>query len=286
MSTHPEVNEARDRRVDAADRTRPAADAGGDRTRSVQREIRIAAPPDVVWKALTDAEELRRWFPLEARVTPGPGGRLWMRWDATELDDTRIDVWEPERHLRTTGTQGGWAGLATDYYLRSAEGGTTVLRVVSSGFGSGEDWDELLEAYGEGWDFELRGLRHYLERHRGRDRVVAWARAPYTVSHEEAWARITSPGGWFGERGLRELAEGRRYSARTASGHDLAGVVHNWQPPRQFSGTVEDLGDALMRVQLYGGAVSLWLSTYRLPEADVRVIEQRWQEALDGLFST
>lgn len=39
--------------------------------RRVEREVKINAPIAEVWKALTDAKELARWFPLEARVTPG-----------------------------------------------------------------------------------------------------------------------------------------------------------------------------------------------------------------------
>ncbi|HET6639495.1 MAG TPA: SRPBCC domain-containing protein, partial [Gemmatimonadota bacterium] len=40
-------------------------------TRAAKGEIAIDAPVEVVWKALTDARELERWFPLEARVKPG-----------------------------------------------------------------------------------------------------------------------------------------------------------------------------------------------------------------------
>ncbi len=48
--------------------------------RAVEREIEIDAPVGAVWKALTDAEELTRWFPLNAGVTPGVGGSVWMSW--------------------------------------------------------------------------------------------------------------------------------------------------------------------------------------------------------------
>ena len=262
----------------------PSPQRVADQARSLEREIAIDAPADAVWKALTDVEELTRWFPLEARVTPGTGGSIWMRWDdASDFDDTRIEIWAPERHLRTVGRGGTWVGIATDYYLQ-ARGGGTLLRVVSSGFGAGEDWDDLLEAFGSGWDFELRGLRHYLERHRGRNRVAARARAPYPCSDREAWARLTEPGGWFGPDGLASLTEGARYATRTATGEELAGVVHTWQPPRQFSGTVKGWNEALLRVQLYGRVATLWLSTYGVPAADVRSLERSWQASLGGLF--
>ena len=48
--------------------------------------------------------------------------------------------------------------------------GKTRLRLVHSGFGEGAAWDNELEGITEGWQAELRSLRHYLERHRGQDR--------------------------------------------------------------------------------------------------------------------
>lgn len=53
----------RGRRPQAGDRARRRGAAGG------------------VWRALTEAEELTRWFPLQARVTPGEGGEIWMSWN-------------------------------------------------------------------------------------------------------------------------------------------------------------------------------------------------------------
>ena len=49
-------------------------------SREVRKDVFIRQPPDIVWKALAEAEELARWFPLEARVTPGVGGSIWLSW--------------------------------------------------------------------------------------------------------------------------------------------------------------------------------------------------------------
>ncbi|HJU64684.1 MAG TPA: SRPBCC domain-containing protein [Gemmatimonadaceae bacterium] len=284
MSTHASAEGARDAHVDAAARSGSASTSPATANRSVSREIEIAAPPTVVWKALTDAEELVRWFPMHARVEPGAGGSIRMSWDnVSELDDTRIDVWEPERHLRTMGRTGSWVGIVTDYHLQ-AGGPGTVLRVVSSGFGRGEDWDSLLDAFGSGWDFELRGLRHYLERHRGKSRTAVWARARYGCTDGEAWKRLAGEGGWLGASGLRDLREGERWAATTMTGDRLSGAVHSWYPPRQFSGTVTELGDALLRVHLYDGSAYLWLSTYELPVDTVRSLQESWQRSLTALF--
>jgi uncharacterized protein YndB with AHSA1/START domain len=252
--------------------------------RSVEREIRIDAPLSAVWNALTDAEELTRWFPREARVEPGLGGKIVMRWDDTELDDTRIEVWEPERHLRVVDVGGSWVGIACDYYLQAQSGGGTVLRVVSSGFGAGEDWDEVLEAFGKGWDFELRGLRHYLERHQGTRRIIAAARVGYASDHASAWSSLMMPGGWFGPHGLSGLSSGSRFEVVTQTGDRLSGLVHTQQPPRQFVAAVDQWNDAFLRVHLYGSAATVWLSTYGVAEEDVRAVEQRWARSLAGIF--
>ncbi len=260
-------------------------------SRRIEREIHIDAPVDAVWKALTDAAELTRWFPLQARVTPGAGGAggaIWMRWDDAYDAESRIEIWEPARHLRIEFPNERAVHLATDYYLEG-KGGSTVLRVVTSGFGAGEDWDELYGGVGRGWDFELRALRHYLERHRGRDRVVAWARVHCSCTHQEAWARLTGPGGWFGPGGLTGLTDGARYAVQIATGHRLAGVVQVWQPPMQFAATVEGWNDALFRVELQGkdgaGEAWFWLATYGVPAAEIQSLQQAWQESARGVFS-
>ena len=254
-----------------------------EETRAVEREIEVDAPVAAVWKALTDAEELSRWFPLHAGVTPGLGGSVWMSWTHGEDHHAPIEVWEPERHLRTGPHEGAPLQIATDFYLEG-RGGSTILRVVSSGFGKDEKWDYLYGAWSRGWDFELNGLRHYLERHRGQRRHVAFANAAYACSDHEAWATLTEAGGWFGSTGLSDLTSGGRYAFQTASGETLEGGVAFWQPPWQFSGYVDGWNDGLFRVELCEGTATVWLSTFGVDEADVAALEQKWRASLGDLF--
>ncbi len=223
-----------------------------EQTRAVEREIEINAPVAMVWKTLTDAEELTRWFPANARVTPGVGGSIWMSWPDSPGSQVPIEIWEPEQHLRTGPAPGAEARIATDYYLES-RGRGTVLRVVSSGFGLGDEWDELYAAWGGGWDFELRGLRHYLERHPGRKRVIASASVAYTCGPEEAWRRLTEAGGWFGPAGLSSLSEGARYRAESPGGPVLDGVV--FLCPLAAPVAVQWDGEGVERRPVPGGAV-------------------------------
>jgi uncharacterized protein YndB with AHSA1/START domain len=45
-------------------------------TRTQEHEVVVDAPIESVWKAITDAEELTRWFVEEATVEPGVGGTI------------------------------------------------------------------------------------------------------------------------------------------------------------------------------------------------------------------
>jgi uncharacterized protein YndB with AHSA1/START domain len=53
--------------------------------------IDINATPENVWRALTGAGELMRWFPLQARVTPGTGGQTGVRVWLTTHDPQHSD---------------------------------------------------------------------------------------------------------------------------------------------------------------------------------------------------
>lgn len=261
--------------------------------RSLEAELEVDAPVAAVWKALTDGEELANWFPFEARVTPGVGGSVWLSWGG-EGEECTIEAWEPERHLRTM-----WPGahaadpdkpVVVDYTLEG-KGGSTTLRLVHTGFSSDEEWDDEFDAHRRGWSFELRSLQHYLHHHNGKRRHMVKAQTPLTVSHEEAWARVTGPNGLAHQGTLEGLAEGDRYAITTASGDRLAGEVRVASPPTDLATTVEQLDFSLLRLSIerYGYPegpihVQLWLAAYGMDAAERRALEGRWQGLLDNLF--
>ena len=113
-----------------------------------------------MWQALTDASELERWFPLEARVTPGEGGSIYMSWKNEYTGESSILVWDPPHHLRTSwGFDATGQSQVTDYLLEG-RGRRTVLRVVTSGFPLDASWDGWVEGTRRGWVFELSALKH------------------------------------------------------------------------------------------------------------------------------
>lgn len=268
--------------------------------RTVTEEIVIASPVDSVWRALTEANELTNWFPTQAGVEPGEGGKIWLAWEEQFRWDLTIEAWEPGKHLRATYVQDqprapGEAAataakpvkIAMDFYLEAKDGGT-IVRVVHSGFGRDASWDN--EYYGvlRGWRYELRSLQHYLERHPGIARQVAWARTIVTISVESAWEALTGSEGLIVDGSLAGLEPDSPYSFRTAAGLVLRGVVRTMSPPFEFSGTVENLGDALLRLAVEpvtgDPLVWIWLATYGLSKVQVDDLQGKFQAVLNGLF--
>ncbi len=239
--------------------------------RTAEKTVRIEASTADVWRALTDPDALASWFPVKAEVAPGEGGSMRMYWDEKNGFDERIEIWEPEKHLRTTDDNAAYPGVATDYLLE-ADGDATILRVVSSGFGADDRWQDILESFQLGWNFELEGLKYWLEVHPGKRRTVVRASRRHAGDLRDAWTRLTDPGGFLPTSGL-----------------DHGVTTLDAAPPFQMVlRTAPDsaLGDALLRLQVLteavGGDVNIWASCYDVEQEVANRLAAAWQEWLDA----
>jgi uncharacterized protein YndB with AHSA1/START domain len=266
-----------------------------DKARVIETTLEIEAPVSAVWKAITDAKELERWFPLQARVTPGVGGEIFMSWGPPWEGGSRIEVWEENRRLRTRGfLEHGDASMIE--YTLEAKGGKTLLRLVHSGFAPGTAWDdELFSGTKRGWHYELRSLRHYLERHSGTERRAVWPKAKVLASAADVWKRLLGREGLTREGRIDGLKEGDSYRVTTAAGDPLEGRVLVNDPPYEFSGTVASLNDGIMALRTHdvagpdpkdGHAASVWLSAWGAPQPELETLGARWKKLLDGLAAS
>jgi uncharacterized protein YndB with AHSA1/START domain len=242
--------------------------------RSFSTAIDIKASPEDVWTALTEASELVRWFPLQARVTPGSGGKMFWGWDSSWAWESEIDIWEPGRRLRLVENrpafdasgkplQGPSRLLAMEFTIEPREYGATI-RIVHSGFGDGANWDDELDSVSAGWLFELRGLRHYLERHKGRDRHHASVQRVTPRAMTDVWSRLLG-GDAF------PIIDGRldvdaHLVLSSPSGQRIAGTVAWHNPGRDLFLSVPDLSDGLFRLSTWRAAATtglqIWMVTY------------------------
>jgi uncharacterized protein YndB with AHSA1/START domain len=264
-----------------------------EKARAFETSLDIDASRDDVWRALTEAEELMRWFPLEARVTPGPGGSMHWSWGEGWSWETRIDAWEPGRLLRLVqddyrpSDEVATSRVAMEFTLET-HAGKTRLRLVHSGFGRGAAWDHELDSISEGWPSELRSLRLYLQRHRGRARHVGRALLSLAVPPQAAWAKLVGP------EGLRlspaEPQPGAAFEVVAPTGERLRGTVEACLPRQSLTGTVRELDDALLRLTAWRGPdgktnVWVWLAAYTGDPQRVRAFQQKAQDLLGRLFA-
>jgi uncharacterized protein YndB with AHSA1/START domain len=261
--------------------------------------IDIDAPPETVWKALTEAAELVRWFPLQARVKPGVGGTMFWGWDDDWAGEAHIEAWEPGRRLRLTENRqafdaaghalgGDRQAMAMEFTLET-HAGRTRLRLIHSGFGSGEGWDDELDSTSAGWQHELRSLRHYVQRHRGHDRHHALVHTTTPMPAGEVWTRLLSPAAFVLTSG--SLVEGRQCVIRAATGDQFAGTIQLHQPGWDIALVVDDLEDGLLRISTWRAAgqtgVQVLLATWSPAHAErVRSFRSRVEEMLRRLLQS
>jgi uncharacterized protein YndB with AHSA1/START domain len=272
--------------------------------RAHEHTLDIATSPADVWKAITTAEELVRWFPIGAETRPGLGGEILYQWGELE-GRCRILAWDPPRHLRT-----GWmeapspaaqapdlprstpadeaarAALVVDWFLEG-HGGMTHLRLVHSGFSADAAWDKEYDGTKRGWTFELEALKHYLEQERGQDRRASWIRHAVTTPATGVWSTFSRPGKLFRALELAGLAHGDRFRLERVDGVVLTGRVLVNRPPLEFAGVLDDgamlrfgFEDCMGRPEAH-----VWFATWGLSAERFTREEQAWRAILGRAFS-
>jgi uncharacterized protein YndB with AHSA1/START domain len=252
--------------------------------RRIERKVEIEAPIKNVWKALTEARALKNWFPLDARVTPGLGGKIFMSWGADCEGEAEIVAWNPGKHF-------AWREpTARIDFTLEPHGHKSLVRLVQSSFSGGSDWEnEWFESTSYGWGFMLASLRWWLEVHSHETRLVTWRRVKVTLSREDAYRRLTATKFLFTEHPADVLRDGAAYKLRAATGERLSGVVEFIRVDRGFCLTVEELNKALLWFSIEGTApnieVQVWLSAFGISQLQAAEFGDRWEKQIRSVFS-
>ncbi len=125
---------------------------------TLEREIRIAAKPETVFRYLTDSDALSEWMGDSAELEPTPGGQFLVRYESGDTALGEFSVVEPYTRVVFTW---GWkdnAGIppgSSSVEITLAEDeGDTLLNLRHSGLPHAD----ALKEHGEGWDHFLAGL--------------------------------------------------------------------------------------------------------------------------------
>lgn len=213
-------------------------------------EVEIAAPRNVVWQALRDPAEIRRWFGWE---TPDIEAEIAMIFvDGAEADEETGVI-----------QFGEWEGVADRFEL-SERDGRTVLSVVRSGTPPEGGWEASHNEVIEGWTSFIQQLRLYLETHRGDTR-----RTLYLSSK-------TGPGAIEALGLLGVGVAGSHYARDLSPGDAVSGEVLFWSRRQVGVVVAEWSGGLLIAGDRPAGGTAL-LTVYGLSDAEFGAIETRWK---------
>lgn len=136
-------------------------------------ERRLPHPPEKVWRAVTEPEHLRHWFPSSVELDPRTGGRITFTFDTGGADPAPAGTgvvrhWEPPRVFAFT-----WED--EHFRIELHPDGPGCRLVFEHTF----DTRSAAASYGAGWDICLGALELALA-----GRTAATAEAPSAALHE------------------------------------------------------------------------------------------------------
>lgn len=228
------------------------------RTR-IELEVEVAGTPEEVWDAIATGPGISSWYvphTVEERAggtavaSFGPGPEMQI--------EGRVAAWEPPHRL-VFDKGGEGPGLVFEWLIEARDGGTCIVRLVNSGFGDGEPWDDQYDAMTEGWKLFLRNLQLHRRYFPGRYATSILPMAMWP-GDGEAWPRLCAALGL-----PADLAEGQRAEVTAAGAPPLAGTVLEARPGNLSLLLDAPLpGTAIIAAEQHGGftAVSVWAYLY------------------------
>jgi uncharacterized protein YndB with AHSA1/START domain len=190
--------------------------------RRLEVEIEVPGTPEEVWEAIATGPGISSWF-VPTELEEREGGTVRQQHGA-EMDIAgHVLVWDPPHRFKYGGSDFQLAEppapepMADEFIVEARAGGTCVVRVVTTGFGTGSDWDAAMESVRSGWLAGLHALRLYLTHFRGEPCSPVALGTAVQWPAEEAWAKLTSA------IGIGIPREGDRVETNGAP--TLAGVV-------------------------------------------------------------
>lgn len=132
----------------------------------IKQSVSINKPREVVFKALTQADQLIRWFPSRAESDPRPGGIIKLFWDFTDASQNGSQHGEyveviPNEKLSYTWKADSVPTLVT--FGLSEANSETIVDLDHSSIQDGADEKKLREDHANQWGFFLMNLKGYLE---------------------------------------------------------------------------------------------------------------------------
>lgn len=231
-----------------------------DERRSIELEIEVPGTPEQVWRAIATGPGISSWYVPHtveecqggaASASFGPGPEMQI--------PGRVVAWEPPHRIVFDGGE-DVGGLAFEWLVEARDGGSCVVRLVNSGFGSGEEWDAQYDGMTEGWRLFLDNLRLHLQHFSGETATPMLPMGIWAGSPADSWTRLT------GALGVPAApAVGERITITTPSGIAMAATVVEAGPRRLALLLTEPVrGTGIVAAEAHGdqAGVSVWFYLY------------------------
>ena len=114
----------------------------------MERRYELSATPEQVWAAIATEEGIATWM-VPTRLDPRRGGAvsfelddgLWSNGTVTDYAENERFAYEETWAELVGQDPSSVSAMATEFLIETASGGSCVLRVVTSAFGTGAEWE-------------------------------------------------------------------------------------------------------------------------------------------------
>lgn len=160
--------------------------------------VEVPGTPEQVWQAIATATGMSAWF-LPTELEEREGGALHFSMGPEMGSDGRVTRWDPPRSLVY---EEDWAALmgkdpdalspmTSEFVVEARSGGTCVVRVTTSGFGTGADWEqEWWDDMGPAWLPSFDRLRLYLAHFPGQEATPLEVTAAHSGDADAVWTAL------------------------------------------------------------------------------------------------
>jgi uncharacterized protein YndB with AHSA1/START domain len=159
-----------------------------DSSRAIDLSVEVPGTPEQVWEAIATGPGITSWF-VPHTVEGRPGGEVTMDFGpGYGVATARVTAWEPPRRLVLEGEEEH--ALAHEWLVEARSGSTCVVRLVVTGFGTGDDWDAQYDGLDTGWRLFLENLRLHRQRFPGQAARSVIPTQMLPGGRDDAFARV------------------------------------------------------------------------------------------------
>jgi uncharacterized protein YndB with AHSA1/START domain len=248
--------------------------------RSLELEIEVPGTPEEVWQAIATGPGISSWY-VPHTVEEREGGAANASFGAgPEMQIAgRVAAWEPPHRVVFEGRDAE-PGLAFEWLVEARDGGSCIVRLVNTGFGTGEEWDAQYDGMTEGWQLFLLNLKLHLTHFAGQTATTMLPTAMWSGPRAQTWATVTDA------LGLPAApAVGERVKVTADDAPAMTGTVADVAPWRLALVVDEPApGTAFLAAEGAGDQVGVSIWSYLYGPEGAAAVERdgpRWQQWLD-----